>query len=79
MNTDLRPFFRAAALATVALLAAGCSLTADYAWQARMETRPTLAPTAADAAAMQGRAFRVGRVTVDIDVPEPKPDRKSVV
>lgn len=70
MNTDLRPFFRAAALVAVALFATGCA-TAN--WQARMETRPTLAPTAADAAAMQGRAFRVGRVTVDIDVPEPKP------
>lgn len=70
MNTDLRPFFRAAALVAVALFATGCA-TAN--WQARMETRPTLAPTAADAAAMQGRAFRVGQVTVDIDVPEPKP------
>lgn len=69
MNTDLLPFFRACLLAAVALLAAGCA-TAN--WQARMETRPTFAPTAADAAAMQGRAFRVGTVTVDIDVPEPK-------
>ena len=70
MNTDLRPLFRGGVLALVALFATGCA-TAN--WQARMETRPTLAPTAADAAAMQGRAFRVGQVTVDIDVPEPKP------
>lgn len=69
MNTDLRFFFRTAALALVALLATGCA-TAN--WQARMETRPTIPPTAADAAAMQGRAFRVGQITVDIDVPEPK-------
>lgn len=70
MNMDLRPIFRAGVLALVALLAAGCSTAAR---QALMETRPVLEPTADARAALQGRAFRVGTVTVDIDVPEPKP------
>ena len=70
MNTDLRTLIRAAALAAVALLAAGCSTAAR---QALMETRPVIEPTAEARAALQGRAFRVGTVTVDIDVPEPKP------
>ena len=69
MNMDLRPIFRAGVLALVALLAAGCSTAAR---QALMETRPVLEPTADARAALQGRAFRVGQVTIDIDVPEPK-------
>ncbi|PWV58322.1 hypothetical protein [Plasticicumulans acidivorans] len=70
MNKDFRAWLRAGALATVALLSVGCT-TAN--WQARMETRPVIEPTAAGQAALQGRAFRVGTVRVDIDVPEPKP------
>lgn len=70
MNKDFHAWLRAGALATVALLSVGCSTAAR---QALMETRPIIEPTAAGQAALQGRAFRVGTVRVDIDVPEPKP------
>ena len=68
MNTDLRPLLRAAALAAVALLAAGCVT------QALVEDGSAGAyvpPSREQTAALQGRAFQLGQVTVAITHPEP--------
>ncbi len=68
MNTDLRPFFRAGVLALVALLSTGCVT------QALVEDGSAGAyvpPSREQTAALQGRAFQLGQVTVAITHPEP--------
>lgn len=69
MNTDLRPFFlRAGVLALVALFATGCVT------QALVEDGSAGAyvpPAREQLAGLQGRAFRLGQVTVAITHPEP--------